>query len=193
MVQLPMTINLWDNHIGDAGAKAIADAIAKAQQSMTIDLGNNHIGDAGAKAIAEGIAYRHFLPFKILNLGDGYELLVSKLRKEVRDNLINCIIFFRKSLIRDIIQVVLQQSIVYGDTQEELKNLHEFMNKVYNSIETIETIKTHRQSTTSSSSSSSSSNPNNSSNSGNSSNSSSSTNSFSSSSTSSSSSSSDKR
>ena len=47
---------LGGNEIGDAGAAAIANAIAVNASVTVLDLGANKIGDSGAAAIANAIA-----------------------------------------------------------------------------------------------------------------------------------------
>ena len=49
-------LDLTDNNIGDAGAKAIADAIGASGSLAELFLGQNQIGDAGAKELARAIS-----------------------------------------------------------------------------------------------------------------------------------------
>ena len=51
-----MFCRLSSNNIGDAGATAIANAIAVNATVTKLFLNNNNIGDAGAAAIAKAIA-----------------------------------------------------------------------------------------------------------------------------------------
>ena len=50
------SLSLYNNNIGDAGAAAIANAIAVNASVTKLDLRLNQIGDAGATAIANAIA-----------------------------------------------------------------------------------------------------------------------------------------
>ena len=49
-------LQLFNNNIGDAGAKAIADAIGASGSLAWLDISYNNIGDEGAKALAAGIS-----------------------------------------------------------------------------------------------------------------------------------------
>ena len=46
-------INLWSNEIGDAGARALANALKVNKTLTMINLWSNSIGDAGARALAD--------------------------------------------------------------------------------------------------------------------------------------------
>ena len=50
------SLSLYNNNIGDAGAAAIANAIAVNASLKSLELFGNQIGDAGAAAIANAIA-----------------------------------------------------------------------------------------------------------------------------------------
>jgi tetratricopeptide (TPR) repeat protein len=53
--QEPLTLNLWNNNIGEAGAKFISEGIKEARVPLTLNLRRNNIGEAGAKFLSEGI------------------------------------------------------------------------------------------------------------------------------------------
>ena len=61
------------NKIGDAGATAIANAIAVNASLKSLALNHNNIGDAGAAAIANAIAVNASLKLKELFVPDGLE------------------------------------------------------------------------------------------------------------------------
>jgi hypothetical protein len=50
------SLSLWENKVGDEGAKLIAGGLAKNSKLTTLDLSENRIGDEGAKLIAKGLA-----------------------------------------------------------------------------------------------------------------------------------------
>ncbi|MBX9702595.1 MAG: leucine-rich repeat domain-containing protein [Silvanigrellaceae bacterium] len=49
-------LDLYQNQIGDAGAQALADALANHTNLTRLDLSKNQIGDAGAQALADALA-----------------------------------------------------------------------------------------------------------------------------------------
>ena len=64
-------LDLFNNNIGDEGAKAIADAVAASGSLTYLEIGNNNIGDEGAKALAAGISASGPLALKKLVVADG--------------------------------------------------------------------------------------------------------------------------
>ena len=58
------TLYLHHNQIGDAGAKALAAAVAASGSLAYLNLYNNIIGDAGAKALAAAVAASGSLALK---------------------------------------------------------------------------------------------------------------------------------
>ena len=51
-------LNLWNNAIGDDGAKAIAEALKVNPVLTKLDLRWNNMGDAGEKAVREAVKDR---------------------------------------------------------------------------------------------------------------------------------------
>jgi len=60
------TLDLSSNVIGEAGARAVAEALRHVPQLSVLNLSNNTIGDAGARAVAE--ALYHVPQLRTLNL-----------------------------------------------------------------------------------------------------------------------------
>ena len=49
------SLNLEDNHIGDSGAQALAQALTNNTSLTSLNLTRNYIGDSGAKALATAL------------------------------------------------------------------------------------------------------------------------------------------
>ena len=70
-------LNLYNNKIGDAGAKAIADAIGASGSLAELNLRYNQIGDEGAKALAGAIGASGSLALKVLWVSSNHAELVA--------------------------------------------------------------------------------------------------------------------
>jgi hypothetical protein len=82
---LVTTLSLWDNSIGDEGAKAIAEALKVNEVVTTLDLrGGNNIGDEGAIAIAEALKVNAVVTTLSLgsnNIGDEGAIAIAEALK----------------------------------------------------------------------------------------------------------------
>jgi Ran GTPase-activating protein (RanGAP) involved in mRNA processing and transport len=77
---------LYRNCIGDAGAKAVAEAIKVNSTLQEINLNMNSIGDEGAKAVAEAMKFNstlHEIIFYWNYIGDD---LQSQIAETLKDN-----------------------------------------------------------------------------------------------------------
>jgi len=52
------SLNLWDNSIGDEGAKALASALRVNEVLQSINLEYNNLGDEGKGAIRDAVSGR---------------------------------------------------------------------------------------------------------------------------------------
>jgi hypothetical protein len=82
---LVTTLSLWDNSIGDEGAKAIAEALKVNEVVTTLDLrGGNNIGDEGVIAIAEALKVNAVVTTLSLgsnNIGDEGAIAIAEALK----------------------------------------------------------------------------------------------------------------
>ena len=70
-----ITLNISLNSIGEAGAKAISEGLGSL---ITLDISDNSIGEAGAKAISKGLGSLSMLDISNNSIGDkGLELLAT--------------------------------------------------------------------------------------------------------------------